>query len=266
MASADSWTMCRSAAILATAMVCSGAHAQSFYAVRDGLLHEVDIQAKTATLIGDTGLPRIGGLAILNGKLIGIDTVADQLVEIDTKTGAFSILSGTGYDADFSTGLASRDGDLFGTDGTNIIQIAVSPPHIVASNAGETIVGLDFDKNGVLWALDGRIGVEELVRINVDTGVSEVVSKGGLLPLPQIGAIAFDRSQRLWAIDGVTSELIAIDTETGTGAIVGDILGWANDGALTGLVAVPSPSGLAVFVTSCLAVHRRARRNAYRPE
>ncbi len=252
------------------------AHGDELWAVEAGRLYVVDTDALTATLIGDTGIARVGGLAFNgSGVLHGIDTDTDQLVRISTLDGSASVVGGTGFDSSFSMGLgydaitdtlfASARGDGLSSRLLTIDERDGSGT-LIAETMAEAFVGLDADGSGQLWGIDGGADADQLVRIDTATGAIDVVSERGLAAFPNIAGFDITPRGDFWAINTDTSgtryELVFIDPDTGLGTARGDIAGFSGTGYVTGLASIPAPGTAAVLALGSLATLRRRREIA----
>jgi hypothetical protein len=254
-------------------LVCIAGHARAdeLWAVEAGRLYVVDTDALTATLIGDTGITRVGGLAFNgSGVLYGIDTDTDQLVRISTLDGSASAVGGMGFDASFSMGLgydATTDTLFASASGAGLSSRLITIDErdgsgsLIGETMAEAIVGLDTDGSGQLWGIDGDL--EHLLRIDKASGGIEVMSDGGLRDFDRIGGFEITPSGNFWAINasvgGPRYELVFIDPDTGLGTVHGDIAGFSGIGGVTGLAAIPAPGTAAVLALGSLAVLRRRR-------
>ncbi len=244
---------------------------QIIAAVDDGKLYSIDTSTRQATLIGpgpgqDLGTS-IKGLAFGNdGTLFAIENAQEdntpngRLLEIDLQTGEETSLgfidriignaSGLAVDPATDTLITNADRSLnsttkdllvkvFRTDGGQAQNDNQVTEVIGELNVdGKSVVGLEFDGDGVLFGIDGFNNLqgtqkeEELVQIDhLDPSNVTVIGDSELLPFPNIGDLTIGPSGKFWAInedDQGFPELIEIDRTTGIGTSLGRITGTNN--------------------------------------
>lgn len=204
-------------------------------------------------------------MTVVGNQLVAVNLEGGigQLTEIDPVTGDVSVIDELDFSVSLAMGLAAHDGELYGSSQqfSDIYRITPGAPStLIVEDFSLSVSGMDFDSDGTLWALDGALSTKHLIKVNVNDGSTEIVSKNGLIEHGPMAAIAFGSSGRMWAIDGDTDELILIDTVTGTGQSVGVTTGWGNDRSIVGMTAVPAPSSLAVLGLSLMFAQRRRSR------
>lgn len=256
-------------------LACIADHAQAdeLWAVQQGRLYTVDTDTRTATLVGDSGL-QIGGLAFdSSGTLYGVDAGSDRLVRISTTDGSATTVGDIGQGIAFSMGFgydATTDTLVASGRGAGLSSLLLSidagdgSGTPIADTLTEAIVGMDVDPSGQLWAIDGALDVEQLVRIDKASGATTVVSAGGLADFPGIGGLEITPAGDFWAINlhDTGLELVRIDPVTGMGTSHGDISGFGAMLGVTGLAAIPAPGSAAVLALGSLATLRRRREIA----
>ena len=143
-----------------------------------GTLLSLDVCSGTVTTLGATGVGDMGGISFAGGGLLyGQDHDNDQLVQLNTKTGAATVIGAFGYDLG-SDGLAydCTTDTLYGLDGSSgqIFQVDRSTGQLhsfVATSGSFSGVGLEFDhSDGSLLAATGS--TRKLYRIDPATGTT----------------------------------------------------------------------------------------------
>ena len=238
-------------------LLCVPAVAQSdvLYGVGMGgtVLVRLDTGTLVATPIGTIGFSQVGGLAVGNDLVLyGVEASGDQLIRIDVGTGAGTAIGPTGRALTFSTGAGNdpttdqlyavaQGGIGFSSvlvrlDKTTGTATAIGD---MASASGSAIVGLDFDRTGQLWGIDGAGAMEHLIRVDKTTGAATIVGMNGLANHAGIGGFAIGQSGTFWAVNlrGSTAELVVINPATGAPIVVGNLSGSGISAGLTGLSA-----------------------------
>ncbi len=225
-------------------------------------LYSVNFSESTATLIGATGFTNVSGLAFQpgTGVLYGVDHASDQLITINTSTGAGTAVGFLGVDV-FDVGLAfDGSGNLFmSADGGGESLYSIDPSTGITTEIGTIsssgVAGLDFSPSGVLYGLADTPD-NNLVVIDPLTGDTTIV--GGLGFSTNTGGIGFfDDSDTIYAAFGFANEgLTTIDAASGAAATPVDV---GIDFAGLAVVTIPEPTS-AVFIcglSGCLLASRR---------
>lgn len=257
--------------------------AQALYAITgagsvESFLYRIDPTSGTVLQkIGDLGTTHVTALAfspvtgLLYGHISNAPT-SDQLILINPDTAAFSVIGATGHqvpDMNFRT-----DGTLFawsknnqvGTLTDDLYRINVSTAQAtLVGEAGytSTMVGLSFAPNGTLYMKDAN----SLNTIDPTTGVPTFVMNFTGLNLAN--ALAFDSAGKALSINrnGVHSNLMTFDMNTGTVTTIGEILDQGQP--VTGIAAlafqpsaIPEPTTIALAAIGIAGVWscRRLRR------
>jgi hypothetical protein len=210
-----------------------------------------DTDTLRGSVVGQIGFGGVAGLAAdREGVLYGLCTSdPDRLLIINPATGAGRAVGTTGLDGDLGAGLASdpSTGQLYGAAG----QIGQKFLFTLSRQTGAatviapfppSVVGLEFDASGHLWAIDGL--VDRLVRVDPATGATTTF--GAQLPA-SIGGLTIGVSGTFWAVDSGNSvySLYSIDPATGIATGRGVLSGIPFGGPMIGLAsmlgALPHP-------------------------
>ncbi len=229
----------------------------------DGNLYEVDFGANTATLIGNTGFSQVAGISFQpgTGTLFGIDTASDQLITINTTTGAGTAIGSLGVDL-FEVGLAfDSAGNLFASDDNGSANLySIDPLTGAASVIGSTgttgVAGLSFSSGGTLFGLVDT-GGDQLVTIDTTTGAATAVGSLGLST--NGGGIAFDPAGNLYgAFAFVNQGLTTIDFSTGVAAAPTNIgIDFSGLAFRPSVGQVPLPTTVALLALGLLGMRLR---------
>lgn len=189
-----------------------------------GRIYTIDVTSSTVTLIGNTGLNQLGGLAFdNNGVLYGADEGSggpSSLYTINTTNAAATLIGGLsgvfGVDAlafDSSNTLYGGAWTGVGTLITIDTSDASIDSMLTMSGSGNSFVaGLAFDAAGVLFGSRGNAfgHTEDLITINTTTGAHTAIGS------------ASNVISDIWvAADGTlyggspTGDLFVIDSTTG---------------------------------------------------
>jgi hypothetical protein len=157
--------------------------------------------------------------------LFGVDDISDQLLSINTTTGAATAVGALGFGR--VLGLAfNSSGTLFGVDETTdqllTINTITGAATAVGSVGFSNVQGLAFSSSGTLFGVDNA--TDNLLTINTTTGAGTVVGPHGF---PVVSGLAFDSSGTLFGSDFSVDQLLTINTTTGAGTTVGP-LGFGN--------------------------------------
>lgn len=187
-------------------------------------LYSVDFGNSAISVIGEMGFPSVTGLAFQpgTGTLFGVSHIADQLLTINTATGAATPVGSLGVNVT-DVGLAfDSAGNLFlsadfGGDDFYSVDSTTGAASLIGSTGTTGVVGLDFSSDGTLFGL-ADWGENELVTIDTTTGAATAVGQLGWGTLT--GGIAFDSAGTLYAGFGLSGSqgLTTINPATGAAA------------------------------------------------
>lgn len=256
------------------------------YAVNSGgddNLYSIDLQTGVTTLIGPVGFSDVDGLSFNRETLVlyGIDEDTDQLITINTDTGAGTTVGSLGRNLE-ETGLTFDDaGNLYasgedlafgGNPGFGEGQFfRINPVTGAAARVGPigfdveglasvggTVYGVTDDSNGAIF-----------VSIDPATGAATFIGETTLSFPDELGADA-DYLGRIWGVDERTGSVFRIDNlATGQAEIIFESIP-EFEGAASGLAIfpqpVPGPGALVLFggggaAGMALLARRRARRS-----
>jgi hypothetical protein len=184
-----------------------------------------------ATPLGSSGFPEVIGLRVRPSDhlIIGLSSsgAGQILVRVNSNGGDAHLLVAVPFPIT-AKAMAFRGDTLYAADMTGKIyrvDVNTGTPTQVAST-GLYIAGLDFNPiTGVLWAsVRGGTFVDGIYKVNLSTGTPTLVGRTGLNKATQ--DIVFDATGSLFGLAGSQSgsgnnSLIAIDTLTGTGTVLG---------------------------------------------
>lgn len=219
------------------------AAADRVYGIADSQLVVFDTDSLRGSVVGPTGLGGVAGLTVdPEGLLFALATGdPDRLAVIDPATGAGTVIGPTRLDSDLGAGLASdpATGQLYGAGGQIGQKFLFTLSR--ATGAGTVIapfppsvVGLEFDPAGRLWAIDGL--VDRMVEVDPATGAARTF--GARLP-GGIGGLTIGPDGAFWAVDSSDAvyRLISIDPATGAATEKGVLAGIPFAGPMIGLAA-----------------------------
>lgn len=197
-----------------------------------GRLLTIDPLTGIGTLIGETGVPAMPGLAInSNGQIFGTSGYSHaDLYQVDAASGA--ALRAANLDPLLVDAIAfDGDDNLYGVDfDVNLIRINVETGDTtIIGNIGVNISGLAFNPmDGTLWGSTGAdrfLESDEIYTIDTENATPTLVGStglGGATP-----DLSFDAEGNLYGIKGggnnQGNNLIAINTTNGAGTIIGSI-------------------------------------------
>ena len=141
-------------------------------------------------------------IEFFSGKVKRIN--ADRSVETISTTG-FGALGGIAFSRDGRLFISAFNPDLVAEIDLN----GVNPPRVVLNNPG-FINQFWFGPDNKLYGPQ-TFATGNVVRIDVDSGVLEVVASGFLAPI----AAKFDRYDQLHVVDEVAQTIYQVDTNTG---------------------------------------------------
>ena len=159
--------------------------------------------------------------------LLGSNASASQLISFDTETLTGFIVGPIGIGA--VVGLTfDNGGTLYGLSVSNPDRlIAIDPVTGVGIPVGPTNVDGDLGAGLAndpvtdrLYAVAGQIGQKFFMEVSKETGDAAVID---LISASVIG-LSFDSAGTLWAIDGLTEELVTIDPASGEVTVIGGSL------------------------------------------
>ena len=189
----------------------------------------INSQTGEGTIIGETGFEDIHGMAVnpVNGVIYATannSEGATYLLRINTQLGD-AYISGEMPEFNLRALAFDRDGTLYTARFTNGQLFEVNPATGELTAIGVTgiplLSGLAINPlNGELWGISL---LNKLYKINKATGEKELVGNPGFSHTPDI---VFDDQGNLFGLAGgeeEVSELIAIDTTTGVGTVIGSI-------------------------------------------
>ena len=173
------------------------------------------------TIVAVMNLSVCGG--VKTGKLVGFDSsLFDALFEINLDTGEATVLHF--FDLDFTGGDLSvgPDGTLYASftgdiDSLVIVDAATGELTIVGPFGFETVTGLAFSTDGMLYGFD--TASDQLITIDPLTGEGTAVG----FTVASGGAMEFTRDATLYLVGtpGPESTLYTIDPDTGEATEVG---------------------------------------------
>ena len=217
----------------------------------NGSLLNINSTSGVASSIGASGVSQLNGLSIKpsNNELFATLSAApnSQLYRVNSSLGdaylyqsiPVSNVRAIAFDLNDDLYCLSTDGRLFKYD-------IVSGDTTLIGNTGITnSYGMSFNPlNGTLWALN--IG-GTVYKINKTNGVSQSIGSTSMSPNT---GLAFSKTGLAYGINGIgaaLNKLIAIDTATGAGTLIGTNIGFA---ATNGIAISPDIIGIQNVSTS----------------
>jgi hypothetical protein len=279
----------RTCLVTAALLLPSGATALPFAFATDteetNDLYRIDLGSGAATLIGDTGIADVEGLALRgDGALFGVSDATDELVTCNPTTGACTAVGALGVGVS-DPGLAfACNGTLYMSTEDPGVTVEGGTPgdlyRVDTATGVATLVGSlgnDFDGHSIaqgpssascpsgMYALDGNGNgdVPRLGCVDLTTGAVTVVGGVGVVVDGQ-PAIDFDANGTLWMVEDLDgSDIYTVNLTTAAATDVGDIApaGVGFDGlAIQGgsaclggpAAAIPSLSGVGLGVLAAL--------------
>jgi hypothetical protein len=258
-------------AALACLTFSPAAHAQTGYASAvGGGLYSVNLGNATATLLGNTGINLIEGLALSSGGQLYATDDSGHLYTLNTTTGAKTLIGSTGR-GDIE-GLTFNGSTLLGTSFSSPTTTVFSIDPTTAATTNVTNASISAvraatlrDSNDILVSA-GSAGNTALADINLTTGS---VTNIGALPGSFTTALSFASDGNLYSLNSDGTEY-RIDPTTGAGTLIGNTGSqfWLD---LTAAPAAPSdvpePGSIALMVglgVSCAGFLARRRRKVRR--
>ena len=153
------------------------------------------------------------------GPVLWVSTGASGLATVDVATGATSIIGGTGIAL---TDIAfSPSGDLYGISSTSLYKVNSSTG---ATTLAGSLGSVNGTANALVFGSDGTLYMagSSLYTVNMLTGSASAI---GSIGYQSGGDLAFIGGNLYMASN--SNQLIDVDTNTGSGALIGD-LGVAN--------------------------------------
>lgn len=198
-----------------------------------GNLIQINPADASALLIGPTGSPiNIQAMDFDSaGRLYAVNFTNNNLVQIDIANGTLTNIGSLGATYTDLRGIALNSvGTLFGVDATRdelvTINVSTAAVSLVGSLGASDVRGIAFHPtSGFLFGVNNA--TDQLVTISTVNGAMTVV---GLLGFSEVNALAFNLGGILFGVDTSLSpaRLITIETLTGAGTLVGDILGFSG--------------------------------------
>ena len=229
-------------------------------------LYRIDLSSGATEYIGWTGFLDIEGLAFdTDGTLFGAADEDNTLVRISTETGLASAVNNERNNFKvpvtevLDSGLSfTCSGELLMVSDQRASLYRVSIDEVRINVIGQegslnapitAIAVFGDDVFGIGQGLDGndRVDSPNLYRIDIESGTTELIGPLGGAARPYANAgLAFDAEGTLWAVTDrlqgfnidIPSEILRIDTETGTAEKVADadIVGFES-------LAIGPPAG-----------------------
>jgi len=160
--------------------------------------------------------------------IFGADDASNSLISIDQFTGAGTFVGNLDFTRIEALACDTNSNTLFGADiiTEELIRISASSGNGTAVGViGTVVFGMAYDPNtDTLFGVDTV--VDQLIKINTETGEFTPV---GLIGFRNILSLAFDsNTNTLYGVNPDLDEnlLVTIDTDTGEGTLVGDIVGF----------------------------------------
>lgn len=189
-----------------------------------GDLWSVDLTTGADTDIGATDATTVEGLALAcGGALYAIDSEVDELVTINTTTGATSTIGDLNVNSTNGGLTFGVNGTLYMAAGANFytVNITTGQATLVGPFGGELdIVGLATHPNGTIYGVD-RFNSKNLYTINTSTGAATQVGPNHQSNNPNVVALDFDAAGNLWGLTDTEgpSQVVSFNLTTGIGTI-----------------------------------------------
>lgn len=246
-----------------TFLITESAQADILYALKGGILHQVNTNTLSATPLFDTQRDDLGGLTTNNNTLYAVSRSSPNrsIHSIDLQSQSlnyeFSIQQPSNGNAAFHA-LASQEDEFFVFDGETLLEYQTSGARRLVRNMHvDTVIhGADFGPDGLLWAHDRW--THKLYHINLATGdfSYDLVTNN-----PTNGkALVFGLSGTLWLM--TDTDLYSYNAANLSFDHSGTVTGWGSDDDLTGLaVLVPSASSAIPCISLALGFASRRKRS-----
>lgn len=160
--------------------------------------------------------------------IFGVDDSTESLIDINEATGEGLFVSVLDFTRIEALACDTNSNILFGADIITEELIRINPrsgSSTAVGNIGAVIFGMAYDPNtDTLYAVDNV--VDQLIIVDTETGSFTPV---GLIGFRNVLSLAFDsNTNTLYGVnpDLDNNYLVTIDTETGQGTMVGDIVGF----------------------------------------
>jgi len=221
-------------------------------------LYRVDPATGAATLVGNTGLIQVSGMAFdaPNNRMYAI-TAAAELHTVDLRTGQTALVG----DANRILGegdLAFVGATLYTIDGLSLSTVnsatgAITPVGPLGAAAND-VSGLAWDGSRLLGYSKNGLAQDSIVSINPATGLATLVGLAGINTTPGVGGMSIDPvSGAAFLTDG--SILYSLNTFTGSATMIG-----AHGAAGFSALAIPAPGAAALLGSAGLLAGLRRRR------
>ncbi len=215
----------------------------------DSTFYSIDFATGTGTTIGGVGgvgFSDVEALSFFGNTLYAIDDSTNQLITINTTTGAGTAVGALGVSVS-GPGLAiSASGDAFMGDrsGNDLwtVNLGTGAATLLNGSIGADLDGLTFLGN-TLYGVDP--GNDSLYTVNTTTGVASLVGAGGTLTgLSTESALTTDGTW-LYAGDD-DGDYFRINPNTGTATMI-TTNGTDVEGLAIRSTAIPVPTTLALL-------------------
>lgn len=230
----------------------------SFAPFSNQSLYLIDPATGAATLVGNTGVANISGIAwnAAEGRMYALSTDA-SVYTLNLFTGAATFVSDSPNTLPEGD-LAVLGSSLLAVDGGNLVSInpgsgVVSPVGPLGAAVND-VSGLAFNAAGTLFGLSKNGTFEDtIVTINPATGLATTLGGVGFDSPSGVGALAYDPdTDVLFMTD--SQRLLSVDQTTGAATVIGS----HGLGGFSGL-AIPAPHALGVLLLGVAAAGRRRR-------
>lgn len=231
-----------------------------------GRIYRIDTIAQSATLIGNTGFDRTGGLVFDGGGTLyvvaGGSAGPGTLMTFDIGSGVTTVIGAVNGVQGVDALAFDAAGQLWGAawTGSNGAMVTIDPgtgnvlSTLNMNGSGNSFVaGLAFHANGTLYGSRGNASgrADDVVTIDLVTGNHTPI--GAMEAV--ISDLAFGLSGTLYG-SGTDGAIYEINATTGAKTLLFN----TGIGSLSGLTnEIPAPGALAVLGVGAMAVARRRR-------